>query len=283
LRCAAAREAWEGTTGWQPPMKDGVHRLLGLPADAGPDDLLDLCSDGVFDTDALECCLAAYSGWKTATSAKVTPLIRDWLESGPAERLASLDALHKELFTKEGLAKNRQSLSKLESSFEEAADAVLLSSVAVQERRALLDLAEFLVPALELGRKFAIAWDEAKARAGFIDFDDQIRQAAALLTRSELSEWIRYKLDRQFDHILVDEAQDTNAAQWQIIGALTDEFFAGKGARDDKLRTLFVVGDYKQAIFRFQGTSPENFAKAKARVDDMMRDAAANLAEQRGG
>ncbi|MCE2843495.1 MAG: UvrD-helicase domain-containing protein, partial [Novosphingobium sp.] len=133
------------------------------------------------------------------------------------------------------------------------------------------------------GRKFAIAWDEAKARAGFIDFDDQIRQAAALLTRSELSEWIRYKLDRQFDHILVDEAQDTNAAQWQIIGALTDEFFAGKGARDDKLRTLFVVGDYKQAIFRFQGTSPENFAKAKARVDDMMRDAAANLAEQRGG
>lgn len=283
LRCAAAREAWEGTTGWQPPMKDGVYRLLGLPADAGPDDLLDLCSDGVFDTDALECCLSAYAGWKTATSAKVIPLIRDWLESGPAERLASLDALHKELFTKEGLAKNRQSLSKLESSFEEAADAVLLSSVAVQERRALLDLAEFLVPALELGRKFAIAWDEAKARAGFIDFDDQIRQAAALLTRSELSEWIRYKLDRQFDHILVDEAQDTNAAQWQIIGALTDEFFAGRGARDDKLRTLFVVGDYKQAIFRFQGTSPENFARAKARVDDMMRDAAANLAEQRGG
>jgi hypothetical protein len=32
------------------------------------------------------------------------------------------------------------------------------------------------------------------------------------------------------------------------------------------MRTLFVVGDYKQAIFRFQGTSPENFERAKRRV-----------------
>ncbi len=283
LRCAGARDAWFGPAGWQPPMKGGVLRLLDLPADAGPDDLIDLCSDGVFDTDALQCCLAAYSAWTAPTGAKVSALIRAWLESGPEDRLAGLEALHKELFGKEGQVKNLKSLVKFESGIEEAGLAVLGSSLAVQERRTLLDLVDFLVPALEIGRKFAIAWDEAKARAGFIDFDDQIRQAAELLTRSELSEWIRYKLDRQFDHILVDEAQDTNAAQWQIIGALTDEFFAGKGARDDKLRTLFVVGDYKQAIFRFQGTSPENFAKAKARVAGMMRDAAENLAEQRGG
>lgn len=283
LRCAAAREAWEGAAGWQQPMRDGVLRLLGLPGDAGPDDLLDLCSDGVFDTDALLCCHAAYTAWKTATGAKIAPLIRDWLECGPAERLAGLDALHKELFGKEGQTKNLKSLIKLESSFAEAAMAVLESSLAVQERRALLDLVDFLVPALEVGRKFALAWEATKARAGFIDFDDQIRQAAQLLTRSELSDWIRYKLDRQFDHILVDEAQDTNAAQWQIIGALTDEFFAGSGARDERLRTLFVVGDYKQAIFRFQGTSPENFARAKARVADLMRSAAANLAQQRSG
>lgn len=282
LRCAAARDAWEGAGGWQPPMQGGVLRLLGLPADAGPDDLLDLCGDGVFDTDALQCCLSAYTAWTTATGTKVAPMIREWLESTPAERLAGLDALHKELFGKEGQVKNLRYLVKLESGIEQAALAVLDSSLAVQERRILLDLVDFLVPALELGRKFALAWEDAKARAGLIDFDDQIRQAAALLTRSELAEWIRYKLDRQFDHILVDEAQDTNAEQWQIIGALTDEFFAGQGARDDKLRTLFVVGDYKQAIFRFQGTSPENFAKAKDRVAGLMDQAAANLAALRG-
>jgi ATP-dependent helicase/nuclease subunit A len=139
---------------------------------------------------------------------------------------------------------------------------VLASSLAHRERKALLALVKWLTPALELGRKSALAWDEAKARAGFIDFDDQIRQAAALHTRSELSDWIRYKLDRRFDHILVDEAQDTNASQWRIIDALVGDFFSGEGAHADKLRTLFVVGDYKQAIFRFQGTSPENFERA---------------------
>lgn len=266
LRCAKAREAWEAPSGWQPPMRAGVLRVLGLPDDASTEDLLDLCSDGVFDTDALACCLAAYEAWKTTTSAKVTPLIRDWLESGPAERLAGLETLHMALFGQKDQIKNRKSLVPLESSFEEAALAVLESSQAVQDRRALLELADFLVPALEVGRKFSLAWDEAKARAGYIEFDDQIRQAAALLNRSELSDWIRYKLDRQFDHILVDEAQDTNAAQWDIFFALIDDFFSGEGARGDKLRTAFVVGDYKQAIFRFQGTSPENFAKAKERV-----------------
>jgi ATP-dependent helicase/nuclease subunit A len=105
--------------------------------------------------------------------------------------------------------------------------------------------------------RFALAWDEAKAREGLIDFDDQIAHAADLLGRSDMADWIRYKLDRRFDHVLVDEAQDTNAAQWRIIRALCGEFFAGEGAHGDLARTLFVVGDYKQAIFGFQGTSPK--------------------------
>src|SRR3546814_10892482 len=81
-----------------------------------------------------------------------------------------------------------------------------------------------------------------------------------------MADWIRYKLDRRFDHVLVDEAQDTNAAQWQIIDALIDDFFAGEGAHGDRLRTIFTVGDYKQAIFGFQGTSPDNFHRARQRV-----------------
>jgi ATP-dependent helicase/nuclease subunit A len=132
-----------------------------------------------------------------------------------------------------------------------------------------------------VGRRFALAWDEAKAREGLIDFDDQIRRAAALLSRSGMADWIRYKLDRRFDHILIDEAQDTNAAQWSIIRALTEEFFAGAGQRDNKLRTIFVVGDYKQAIFRFQGTSPENFEIARRHFAQAMADAAANKFDAR--
>ncbi|NCU13114.1 MAG: UvrD-helicase domain-containing protein, partial [Sphingomonadaceae bacterium] len=276
LRCAKAREAWEAPAGWQPPMRPGVLRLLGLSSEASSEDLLDLCSDGVFDTDALECCLSAYSQWNGKKGQEGRAVIRAWLEAGPQERLEQLPALHAVLFTQKDTVKDVASLSKFEEHFESAAESVLACGFAVREHRAMLELADFLAPALEVGRKFSFAWDDAKARAGFIDFDDQIRQAAALLGRSELADWIRYKLDRRFDHILVDEAQDTNAAQWDIFFALIDDFFSGEGAHGDKLRTAFVVGDYKQAIFRFQGTSPENFAKAKERVRQQMLAVAEN-------
>ncbi|MBA4353489.1 MAG: double-strand break repair helicase AddA, partial [Novosphingobium sp.] len=139
-------------------------------------------------------------------------------------------------------------------------------------------LAALLDTALTVGRQFALAWDEAKTREGFIDFDDQIRAAADLLTKQTTADWIRFKLDRRFDHILVDEAQDTNASQWEIVlEGLVSDFFTGEGQRGPKMRTLFVVGDYKQAIFGFQGTSPENFARASGKVKSQLEDVAAVL------
>jgi superfamily I DNA/RNA helicase len=45
-----------------------------------------------------------------------------------------------------------------------------------------------------------------------------------------MGDWVRYKLDQATDHILVDEAQDTNERQWSIVSALTEEFFAGDSA-----------------------------------------------------
>ncbi len=276
LRCAKAHEAWEGLGGWQPPMAPRVMQLLGLPSDASEADLETLCADEVFDVEALRLCLSAYSQWNAKTGQTARAVIADWLASTSEQRAAGLSELHKILFNKDDTVSNTRYLTKFEEHFAEAAEAVLASALAVRDYKALLELALWLAPALELGRRFALAWSEAKARAGFIDFDDQIREAARLLNRSDLSEWIRYKLDRRFDHILVDEAQDTNAAQWQIIDALVADYFSGVGAHGDKLRTLFVVGDYKQAIFRFQGTSPENFEAAKLRVRERMRGAAHN-------
>ena len=78
-----------------------------------------------------------------------------------------------------------------------------------------------------------------------------------------MGDWVRFKLDRQTDHILVDEAQDTNERQWNIVRALALEYFAGEGA-SQRHRTIFTVGDYKQAIFGFQGTDPASFDVARA-------------------
>ncbi len=282
-RCAGARELWFGAGSWAPPLAPHVHRVLGLRADYGMADVAALCADAAFDVDALRLCHAAYGAWNTKTGLATRVVIGDWLAADPPARLAGLDALHKALFTLKDTVRDVPSLEKFESYFADAAQAVLASSCAVRDARGLLELAARLIPALELGRRYALAWDAAKAREGVIDFDDQIRAAADLLGRSAMAGWIRYKLDRRFDHVLVDEAQDTNGAQWRIIDALTDDFFAGEGQRGTVDRTLFVVGDYKQAIFGFQGTSPDNFEAARIKVKARMAGAAANAAAARGG
>ena len=80
-------------------------------------------------------------------------------------------------------------------------------------------------------------------------------------TRSSAA-WVMHKLDYGLDHLLIDEAQDTSAEQWRIVAALTEEFFAGEGARR-RGRTVFAVGDEKQSIFSFQGAAPEQFAEMR--------------------
>jgi ATP-dependent helicase/nuclease subunit A len=81
-----------------------------------------------------------------------------------------------------------------------------------------------------------------------------------------MGDWVRYKLDRRTDHILVDESQDTNKQQWEIVQALAAEYFAGASAAEARGRTIFMVGDFKQAIFGFQGTNPQEFEIARAWV-----------------
>ncbi|WP_336489329.1 double-strand break repair helicase AddA [Methylobacterium nigriterrae] len=96
-----------------------------------------------------------------------------------------------------------------------------------------------------------------KARLGALDFDDLIHKTLDLLSRLGAG-WVLYKLDRGVDHVLIDEAQDTNPHQWEILRRITAEFAAGEGARS-VARTRFAVGDPKQSIYSFQGAEPREF------------------------
>lgn len=275
LRCAGARDLWFATGAWQPPLRPRINRALGLDADEDGAGLAALCADDAFDVRSVRRCMEANAEWGTKSGIETANALGDWIALPPERRLEALDLLADQFLTKAGQPRSTTNIAKKAPDYPEYAARVIGCLEAVRERRALVALAAMLDPALTLGRRFALAWDEAKTREGFIDFDDQIRTAAALLTEKASAEWIRFKLDRRFDHILVDEAQDTNAAQWRIVlDGLVADFFAGEGLHGDALRTLFVVGDYKQAIFRFQGTSPENFAAAKARVERQLRDVA---------
>ncbi len=280
MRCAEARDAWFGPGGWQEPLDTRIRQLIGLAADAGAETLAELCHDDSFDTRSLQRCLETLDAWDSKTGRDGAATIRAWLSQDAAGRAGSVGGFYGTLLNKgDGQPKQLDNILKRDPGYGDAIARVMQCLDRVQQHRALLALSDLLVPALTVGRRFALAWDAAKQREGLIDFDDLIRRAAALLAQPGLGEWIRYKLDRAIDHVLVDEAQDTNAAQWAIIGALTEDFFTGEGQRDNRLRTIFVVGDYKQAIFRFQGTSPENFSIAKHRFAQAMRELAANAGE----
>lgn len=121
----------------------------------------------------------------------------------------------------------------------------------VEATTALMRLADAVM------QRYAILKDRRAA----LDFDDLVRHAAGLLGSRSAAEWVLYKLDGGLDHLLVDEAQDTSRVQWSIVEALAEEFFAGAGAREATVRTLFAVGDEKQSIYGFQGARPEMFAR----------------------
>ena len=105
-------------------------------------------------------------------------------------------------------------------------------------------------------------YERHKASRALLDYDDLVLKTRDLLRRPGVAPWVLFKLDAGLDHILIDEAQDTNPEQWQVIAALADEFFSGEGARSER-RTVFAVGDAKQSIYSFQRADPEAFLRMR--------------------
>ncbi|MFI0396426.1 double-strand break repair helicase AddA [Paracoccus jiaweipingae] len=138
----------------------------------------------------------------------------------------------------------------------EAARPARLSLIAAQRSAALH----------RFGHAFMRQYNARKRDHGWLDFDDLITCTARLLAVSDLAQWVLWRLDGGIDHILVDEAQDTSPAQWQVIRRLTAEFTSGQGAVD-RDRTLFVVGDPKQSIYSFQGADIRVFNEKRDEFD----------------
>src|SRR6185312_11795923 len=129
----------------------------------------------------------------------------------------------------------------------------------VVERCKAARIAEASVHAVSLALAHAQLYDGAKDALRALDFGDLIERTHDLLTGRADAAWVLFKLDGGIDHVLIDEAQDTAPEQWDILEALTAEFFIGQGA-GERHRTMFAVGDEKQSIFSFQGAAPERLA-----------------------
>ncbi len=132
--------------------------------------------------------------------------------------------------------------------------------------------------------RFAAEWlrryEDAKRAHGWMDFEDLITGARRLLSDPRVAAWVLWRLDGGIDHILVDEAQDTSPAQWDVIRLLAQEFTAGTGTRAAGERTVFVVGDPKQSIYSFQGADPSAFDRMRRHFADRLAAVGARLRDE---
>jgi ATP-dependent helicase/nuclease subunit A len=258
-RCAAQYEALGKV-----PDGDGTvvytRRLVGLDFAGSIEEMLaNACSDSVIDRVSIERIALLNAEWKTPTGLGRADKIRDWLMLNDADRAKHIDVLLECWTTKKGeMAKQ----GPKNDAYDQVIQHLFQWGRNLKEQVTLADYAERLAGALQVGKAFAVQYEKSKSERGLLDFDDMIRKTAAMLKSGGMAEWIRYKLDRQIDHILVDEAQDTNASQWDIIDSLSGDFFSGLGAKGERVRTVFSVGDFKQAIFGFQGTDPKTYEEA---------------------
>lgn len=135
----------------------------------------------------------------------------------------------------------------------------------VSERLRAVRLRDVTWACIDAVHKLLDDYGNLKSAHNLLDYDDLILKVVELFRRPGIAPWVLYKLDGGLDHLLIDEAQDTGPAQWELVERLVGEFFSGMGVHEGVPvpRTLFVVGDEKQSIYGFQGAAPKAFGEKR--------------------
>jgi len=110
------------------------------------------------------------------------------------------------------------------------------------------------------GQHYLEHFQKLKKEQRLLDFTDLEWQTYLLLNQSNNALWVQYKLDQRIEHLLIDEFQDTNPTQWNLILPLLEEMAASE---DERQRSVFIVGDAKQSIYRFRRAEPRLFTSAE--------------------
>ncbi|MDP9196667.1 MAG: double-strand break repair helicase AddA [Pseudomonadota bacterium] len=246
-----------------------VSRFLNVSPDETPDSIsLAACQDAALDLAGLrKVCALLSRGSKTDVERGQG--IQAWLDAAPDQRVKMLDIYTGHFTTKDGdVLKTLATKKVLEAAPD--TDTVLRTEarrlLALEERRQCVETARATAAFLHLGDRLLDIYGGLLSARGAMDFDSVILSTCRLLGSSAMAPWVLFRLDGGLDHILVDEAQDTNPEQWQIVAALAEEFFSGQGARETS-RTLFVVGDEKQSIFSFQRADVAEFSRMRQYFD----------------
>lgn len=260
-----------------------LFRKLEADPDQGEEDVIAAaCKEGAFDRNGLRHAaekLLESTGKKDQERGRI---IAAWLAKPAEGRIATYDDYRlaylkktdleplKDLAVKAIVKDHPDVVDILEREQERA--------VMTRDRIRVQVTAQASAGLLRLGEAMLRAYDLEKKSRDLLDFDDLILKSRDLLTNEENANvaWVLFKLDGGLDHILIDEAQDTNPEQWEVVAALADEFFTGEGQRSEDEagpRTVFAVGDVKQSIYSFQRADPEAFRRMRAHFEERVTQA----------
>ena len=95
-----------------------------------------------------------------------------------------------------------------------------------------------------------------KKQKNSLEFSDITNFAYDLLSKYIDKDFLYFRLDARYNHMLIDEFQDTSVLQYKILEPLIDEIILNNS---DIYKTFFYVGDTKQSIYRFRGGNKELF------------------------
>ena len=235
------------------------------------------CVDDALDLLGLRLAVKALTGSGSKTDRARGAAIQRWLEFDADARAIEFDDYCGQYLTADGKPR-----AKLITGPAGAANPGV-EDILQSEKERLLDLRDSCNAAiianatrglLRLGAEMLTSYDQHKKSRSLLDYEDLVLTTRDVLAREGVAPWVLFKLDGGLDHILIDEAQDTNPEQWDIVARLADEFFAGEGARAE-VRTVFAVGDPKQSIFSFQRADPASFARMREHFKGRVHDARA--------
>jgi ATP-dependent helicase/nuclease subunit A len=231
--------------------------------------IAEACAELAFDGEALRHAAAAMVASQGQSDRERGAMLSAWLGE-PHRRIERFADYRAIFFTANGTQRARL-LAKALAGSAPALLAILeaeaLRLAAVAARCAAAALFETTAAVTHLAIAMLRSYERHKRSRAVLDYEDLIARSVELLERPGVAPWVLFKLDGGLDHLLIDEAQDTNPEQWRVVQALTQEFFAGEGARDPP-RTVFAVGDAKQSIFSFQGADPGAFLAMRAYFAD---------------
>jgi ATP-dependent helicase/nuclease subunit A len=254
-----------------------LSTALGVLSDAKVEALTaDFCAEGACDEQGLRAAAAALAVG-SSTDRKRGRRIEEWLCARPGARPALLPQYATVFVKQDGEIRDRVISSPACRQAACDASAILGSEarrlLRFRQTRAAIVVRDATCALVRLGEALLHEYAEGKQLKGVLDFDDLVLTTLALLRRNGVAAWVLFKLDGGLDHILIDEAQDTNPEQWEIVRLIAEEFFAGVGARE-RNRTVFAVGDPKQSIYSFQRADPQSFLRMRRHFAD--RVSAAN-------